>query len=84
MARVFLLFRLAATEPNDDSLIPARSSRNRIMKDAIAEISNFSERPDATQIRQLLASISNVTIPKGQTTTDDAAEMSGHTGAAPN
>lgn len=85
MARVFLLFRLAASQllaDCDNSLIPVRSKRTHKMTDAIAEIFNFSERPDATQVRQLWASVCNVTFPQDKTVivaaTEDGAEMSGH------
>jgi hypothetical protein len=85
-SRVFFLYDLAArSEVDDVSLLSACANRKHSMPDAFATIFNFSERPDATQIRQLWASISNVTFPKGLTVivsaTDDAAEMSGHTGA---
>jgi hypothetical protein len=82
MARVYLLFHLVARKLGDNRLIPVRHNRTHTMTDAVAEVFNFSERPDATQVRQLWASICNVIFPKGQTViiaaTGDVAEMSGH------
>ena len=84
MARVYLLFGLAAGSKLD-SLIPVRSNRTHSMTDAVAEVFNLSQRPDAMQVRQLWASICNVVFPKGHpviiSATDDAAEMSGHSGS---
>jgi hypothetical protein len=84
VARIYLLYDLVARSGvSDVGLLPVCANRKHSMQDAIAEIFNFSERPDATQIRQLWASVSNVTFPKGETVivsaTADAAEMSGHT-----
>jgi hypothetical protein len=84
VARIYLLYDLVARSGvSDVGLLPVCANRKHSMQDAIAEIFNFSERPDATQIRQLWASVSNVTFPKGETVvvsaTADAAAMSGHT-----
>lgn len=83
LGRLFLLFHCIAKKMvGGTKMIPQRSVRSHTMSDAVAEIFQFSMRPDATQVRQFWASVMNVVFPEGDTSllssTKETAMLSSH------
>ena len=81
--RVYLLCQLLSED--NSLLLPTWPNRQHFMTDAVAEACDFSERPDATQVRHMWTSVSNYVFPDGVnpmiTATEEAAEQSGHAAA---
>jgi superfamily II DNA helicase RecQ len=91
LGRLFVLFRsivrnLTSVGIDKTMIVPHRKSATHSISDAVSEIFQFDERPDATQIRHMWTSICNIVFPSGEVSAtlsavEDVAEMSGHSAA---